>query len=186
MTELDSPTTVRTADPTAARSGAVEFPAGFGWGAATAAYQIEGAASADGRTPSIWDTYSRLPGAVVGGDTGDVACDHYRLYRDDVALLKDLGMGSYRFSVAWPRVRPDAGAVNEAGLDFYRRLVDELLEAEITPWVTLYHWDLPQTLEDAGGWTDRDSVHRFVENSQTVHYELGDRVPSSTTMNERW
>ncbi len=128
MTELDTPTSLLTSG---SRAGALEFPAGFGWGAATASYQIEGAAAEDGRTPSIWDTYARVPGAIVGGDTGDVACDHYHRYRDDVALLKDLGMDSYRFSVAWPRVRPDGGAVNQAGLDFYRRLVDELLGAGI-------------------------------------------------------
>jgi beta-glucosidase len=184
MTELDTPTTIVL--PSSSRGGAVQFPAGFGWGAATASYQIEGAATEDGRTPSIWDTYAARPGAVVNGDTGDVACDHYHRYREDVGLMRDLGIGSYRFSVAWPRIRPDGGAVNQAGLDFYRRLVDELLGAGITPWVTLYHWDLPQTLEDAGGWTDRDTAHRFVDYAQTVHDALGDRVPTITTMNEPW
>jgi len=160
------------------------FPPGFLWGAATAAYQIEGAVAEDGRSRSIWDTFTRVPGAVVGGDTGDVACDHYHRFRDDVALLGRLGMGSYRFSVAWPRVRPDGGAVNARGLDFYQRLVDELLEHDITPWLTLYHWDLPQALEDAGGWTNRDTAYRFEEYAVSVHEALGDRVPFWTTLNE--
>jgi beta-glucosidase len=164
----------------------LDFPAHFVWGAATAAYQIEGAVAADGRTPSIWDTFSRVPGAVVDGDTGDIACDHYRLMPDDVVLMKELGLDSYRFSVAWPRVRPDGGAVNEAGLDFYRRLVDELLAADIQPWLTLYHWDLPQALEDAGGWTNRDTAHRFVDFAQSVYDAVGDRVPTITTLNEPW
>ncbi|GAA5141713.1 GH1 family beta-glucosidase [Nocardioides marinquilinus] len=185
MTELDTPPAPTTA-PAGAASTGLQFPAGFGWGAATAAFQIEGAAAEDGRTPSIWDTYARVPGAVVGGDTGDVACDHYHRYRDDVALLRELNLGHYRFSVAWPRVRPDGGAVNEAGLDFYRRLVDELLAAGITPWITLYHWDLPQALEDTGGWTTRDTAHRFVDYARTVNDALGDRVPTITTMNEPW
>lgn len=182
MTELDT-APLAQASPA---PDAVRFPAGFGWGAATASYQIEGAAAEDGRTPSIWDTYARVPGAIVDGDHGDVACDHYHRYREDVALMRDLGLGHYRFSVAWPRVRPDGGAVNQAGLDFYRRLVDELLGAGITPWITLYHWDLPQTLEDAGGWTNRDTAHRFVDYARTVHDALGDRVPTITTMNEPW
>jgi beta-glucosidase len=181
MTELDTPPA-----PATASSAGLRFPAGFGWGAATAAFQIEGAAAEDGRTPSIWDTYARVPGAIVGGDTGDVACDHYHRYRDDVTLLRELNLGHYRFSVAWPRVRPDGGAVNQAGLDFYRRLVDELLAAGITPWITLYHWDLPQALEDAGGWTNRDTAHRFVDYARTVADALGDRVPTITTMNEPW
>ena len=154
MTQLENTTSE-------AATGDLRFPEGFVWGAATAAYQIEGAVALDGRTPSIWDTFARVPGAVVDGDTGDVACDHYRRMPEDVALMRELGLDSYRFSVAWPRVRPDGGAVNQAGLDFYRRLVDELLAADITPWLTLYHWDLPQALEDAGGWTNRDTAHRF-------------------------
>ncbi|MFI5100887.1 MAG: glycoside hydrolase family 1 protein, partial [Actinomycetes bacterium] len=125
------------------------FPADFLWGAATAAYQVEGSVAADGRRPSIWDTFSHTPGRTVSGDTGDVAVDHYRRYRDDVRLMAGLGLGAYRFSVAWPRVQPSGrGAANPAGLDFYRRLVDELLEHGIEPWLTLYHWDLPQPLED--------------------------------------
>jgi beta-glucosidase len=169
-----------------ATSGAIEFPADFAWGAATAAYQIEGAAAEDGRTPSIWDTFGRVPGAVVNGDTGDVACDHYHLMPQDVALMRELNLNAYRFSVAWPRVRPDAGPVNPAGLDFYRRLVDELLGHGIRPWVTLYHWDLPQTLEDAGGWTNRDTAYRFADYALAVHDAIGDRAPTWTTLNEPW
>jgi len=162
------------------------FPDSFSWGAATAAFQIEGSTRADGRTDSIWDTFCRRPGAVVGGDTGEPACDHYRRMADDVALMADLGLDTYRFSVAWPRVRPDAGAVNAAGIDFYSRLVDTLLDHDIAPWVTLYHWDLPQTLEDAGGWTNRDTAYRFAEYTATVFEALGDRVPTWTTLNEPW
>ncbi|GAA1476951.1 GH1 family beta-glucosidase [Nocardioides aestuarii] len=164
----------------------LQFPAGFRWGTATASYQIEGSETADGRSPSIWDTFSRVPGAVVGGDTGAVACDHYRRMPQDVALMADLGVGWYRFSVAWPRVRPDAGAPSAAGLGFYDRLVDELLGHGISPWLTLYHWDLPQVLEDAGGWTVRDTADRFVDYAVTVHEALGDRVPVWTTLNEPW
>jgi beta-glucosidase len=165
---------------------AVAFPAGFLWGAATAAYQIEGAVDEDGRSPSIWDTFSRVPGAVVGGDSGAVACDHYHRMPQDVALMRELGLASYRFSVAWPRVRPDGGAVDQRGLDFYRRLVDELNDAGIMPWLTLYHWDLPQALEDAGGWTHRDTAYRFAEYAASVHDAIGDRVPVWTTLNEPW
>jgi beta-glucosidase len=160
------------------------FPPGFLWGAATAAFQIEGATSADGRRDSIWDTLCRRPGAIVGGDAGEPAADHYRRMREDITLMSELGLSSYRFSVAWPRVRPDGGPVNQAGLDFYRRLVDELLARDITPWVTLYHWDLPQALEDAGGWPSRDTAYRFAEYAGTVYEALGDRVPFWTTMNE--
>ena len=139
------------------------FPTNFLFGAATAAYQIEGAAFEDGRTASIWDAFSRVPGAVIDGDNGDVACDHYHRYRDDVALMKELGLQTYRFSTSWSRVRPDGGAVNAKGVDFYKRLVDELLDADILPWLTLYHWDLPQALQEQGGWTNRDTVERFLE-----------------------
>ena len=162
------------------------FPAGFRWGAATASFQIEGSTHSGGRTDSIWDTFCRRPGAVAGGDTGEPACDHYRRMPADVALMKELGLGTYRFSVAWPRVRPDGGAVNQAGLDFYRRLVDALLDNGIAPWLTLYHWDLPQALEDAGGWTNRDTASRFAEYAASVHEALGDRVPTWTTLNEPW
>jgi beta-glucosidase len=163
------------------------FPDGFLWGVATAAYQIEGAASEDGRTPSIWDTFSRTPGKVLAGDTGDVAADHYHRYREDVALMADLGVRAYRFSVSWSRVVPGgAGAPNPRGLDFYSRLVDALLERGIQPVLTLYHWDLPQELEDAGGWTARDTAARFAEYTAVVARSLGDRVELWTTLNEPW
>lgn len=162
------------------------FPRGFIWGAATASFQIEGATSADGRTDSIWDTFCRIPGAVVGGDHGQVAADHYHRYHQDVALIADLGLTAYRFSIAWPRVRPDGGPVNQAGLDFYSRLVDELLENGIEPWPTLYHWDLPQALEDRGGWAWRGIVDHFVDYTTAVHDVLGDRITSWTTLNEPW
>ena len=162
---------------------AVEFPADFRWGAATAAYQIEGAADLDGRRPCIWDTFATLPGAVLAGDNGDVACDHYHRMPQDVALMKRLHLDSYRFSTSWARVRPDAGPLNPAGVDFYQRLVDELLGHDIRPWLTLYHWDLPQTLEDAGGWTNRDTAYRFADYALSLYDALGDRVPTWTTMN---
>ena len=163
-----------------------QFPSGFLWGAAAAAYQIEGAVEADGRTPSIWDTFVRVPGAILHGDTGDVACEHYDRMPEDVALMRRLDLGSYRFSTAWPRICPDGGPVNKPGLDFYDRLVDALLAADIVPWLTLYHWDLPQALEDAGGWTSRDTAHRFVDYAGAVHDALGDRVDHWTTHNEPW
>jgi beta-glucosidase len=159
-------------------------PQDFVLGVATAAYQIEGARHEDGRTDSIWDTFSHTPGAVVGGDTGDVACEHYHRYADDVALMSSLGLQSYRFSTSWGRVCPDGGPVNATGLDFYERLVDSLLESGIAPWLTLYHWDLPQALEDRGGWTSRETVDRFVDYSLAVHDRLGDRVRTWTTLNE--
>ncbi|GAA2586819.1 GH1 family beta-glucosidase [Actinomadura fulvescens] len=163
------------------------FPADFRWGAATAAYQIEGAAAEDGRGPSVWDTFARTPGKVLGGDTGDVAVDHYHRFRDDVALMAGLGLRAYRFSISWPRVQPyGSGPANPRGLDFYRRLVDELLGAGIEPWPTLYHWDLPQTLEDAGGWPERETAHRFADYATLVHDALGDRVRHWTTINEPW
>lgn len=162
------------------------FPADFLFGAATAAYQIEGATHEDGRKDSIWDVFSRLPGAVVNGDTGDVACDHYHRYRDDVELMSGLQLQAYRFSTSWSRVRPDGGAVNAKGIDFYSRLVDELLGKGILPWLTLYHWDLPQALEDKGGWANRDTAYRFLDYALSVHDALGDRVTSWTTLNEPW
>ncbi|GLY82076.1 GH1 family beta-glucosidase [Actinoallomurus iriomotensis] len=162
------------------------FPQHFLWGAATAAFQIEGAYDEDGRTDSIWDTFTRVPGAIVAGDTAEVACDHYHRMPEDVALMKRLNHAAYRFSVAWPRVRPDGGAVNQKGLDFYSRLVDELLEADMVPWPTLYHWDLPQALEDAGGWTNRDTAYRFADYAVSVYDALGDRVEAWTTLNEPW
>ncbi len=176
-----------TAQTAPSQNGVWRFPEGFLWGAATAAYQIEGAAAADGRTPSIWDTFSETPGRGKGGHTGHIATDHYHRYRDDVALMKRLGLNSYRFSVSWSRVQPaGAGPANPAGLDFYRRLVDELLENGIDPWLTLYHWDLPQPIEDAGGWPDRDTAQRFAEYASIVHSALGDRVKHWTTLNEPW
>jgi beta-glucosidase len=163
------------------------FPEGFVWGAATAAYQIEGAARDDGRGPSIWDTFSRTPGKVYAGHTGDVACDHYHRYADDVALMAELGLRAYRFSVSWPRVQPDgSGPVNPRGLDFYDRLVDELRGRGIEPFITLYHWDLPQALEDRGGWTSRETAELFAEYAAAVHARLGDRVTTWTTLNEPW
>jgi beta-glucosidase len=173
--------------PVDLRTDRLDFPAGFLWGAATAAYQIEGAAAEGGRTPSIWDTFSHTPGKVVAGDTGDVACDHYHRYPEDLDLMAQLGLSSYRFSVSWSRVQPHGrGPANAAGLDFYKRLVDGLLERDILPWVTLYHWDLPQELEDAGGWPNRDTAARFTEYAQLVHGALGDRVRHFTTFNEPW
>lgn len=162
------------------------FPQEFLFGAATAAYQIEGAAHEDGRRDSIWDAFSRVPGAVINADNGDVACDHYHLYRDDVALMKRMGLQTYRFSTSWARVRPDGGAENPQGVDFYSRLVDELLDAGILPWLTLYHWDLPQALQDRGGWANRDTADRFTEYALGLHDALGDRVKVWTTLNEPW
>ena len=163
------------------------WPEGFTFGVATAAYQIEGAVHEDGRGPSIWDTFSHTPGRVAAGDTGDVACDHYHRHAEDVALMRDLGVDSYRFSIAWPRVQPDGtGPVNPAGLDFYSRLVDSLLDNGIEPAVTLYHWDLPQPLEDRGGWTVRDTAMRFADYSGIVAAALGDRVHRWITLNEPW
>jgi beta-glucosidase len=162
------------------------FPQDFLFGVATAAYQIEGAAHEDGRTDSIWDAFSRVPGAVVDAHNGDVACDHYHRYADDVAMMADLGMQTYRFSTSWSRVRPDGGPVNPKGIDFYSRLVDSLLEKNIKPWLTLYHWDLPQALEEKGGWVNRDTAYRFAEYALDVHAALGDRVDAWTTLNEPW
>ena len=167
-------------------SGPLPFPTGFLWGAATAAYQVEGAAHEGGRTDSIWDTFARIPGAVLGAHDGEVACDQYHRMADDVALMSRLNLASYRFSTSWARVRPDGGAVNPVGLDYYSRLVDELLGAGITPWLTLYHWDLPQAVEDTGGWTNRDTAYRFAEYAVGMHEALGDRVNVWTTLNEPW
>ncbi|MFJ5292608.1 GH1 family beta-glucosidase [Streptomyces sp. NPDC088348] len=161
------------------------LPAEFTWGVATAAYQIEGAVAEDGRSPSIWDTFSHLPGKIDNEDNGDVACDHYHRWREDIGLMKQLGVDAYRFSVAWPRVVPGGdGPVNEKGLAFYDRLVDSLLEAGITPFPTLYHWDLPQTLQDRGGWPARETAEHFAEYAAVVARRLGDRVKDWTTLNE--
>ena len=163
------------------------FPDGFVWGAATASYQIEGAVHEDGRSESIWDRFSHTPGNAANGDTGDVACDHYHRSREDIAIMRELGIKAYRFSIAWPRVIPGgSGSVNEKGLDFYDGLIDALLEAGIEPWVTLYHWDLPQTLQDAGGWTNRATVDAFAEFTEAVTARLGDRVKHWITINEPW
>jgi beta-glucosidase len=163
------------------------FPRDFAWGAATAAFQIEGATHADGRGESIWDRFCRTPGKVANGDTGDEACDHYHRWPADLELMSDLGLDGYRFSIAWPRIQPDGrGPANPKGLDFYRRLVEGLLEREITPLATLYHWDLPQELQDRGGWASREVVDRFVEYAELVFDALGDLVDSWITHNEPW
>ncbi|MBT2403135.1 MULTISPECIES: GH1 family beta-glucosidase [unclassified Streptomyces] len=164
-----------------------QFPPGFLWGAATAAYQVEGAAAEDGRTPSIWDTFSHTPGKIFQGHNGDVAVDHYHRFRDDVRMMADLGLTAYRFSVSWSRVQPTGrGPAVQRGLDFYRALTDELLGAGITPVTTLYHWDLPQELENAGGWPRRETAERFGEYAALVGEALGDRVERWTTLNEPW
>jgi beta-glucosidase len=157
----------------------------FVWGVSTSAYQIEGAAREDGRGPSIWDTRCRTQGGVWNGDTGDVACDHYHRWPEDVALMKDIGVAAYRFSVSWPRVLPKGrGRVNDAGLDFYDRLVDGVLEAGIEPWMCLYHWDLPQALHDLGGWANRDSAGWFADYAVLMARRFGDRVKRFATFNE--
>ncbi|HEX6445508.1 MAG TPA: family 1 glycosylhydrolase [Streptosporangiales bacterium] len=164
---------------------AVSFPAGFLWGVAATAYQIEGAVDEDGRGPSVWDTFTAQPGKVVDGSDGRVACDHYHRYEEDVALMRDLGVGAYEFSLGWSRVQPTgSGPANAAGLAFYDRLVDSLCAAGITPVATLYHWDHPQPLEDAGGWTSRDTAARFADYATLAAERLGDRVPFWITMNE--
>ncbi|MEV7178624.1 GH1 family beta-glucosidase [Kitasatospora sp. NPDC093679] len=171
----------------AAEDRAGAFPPGFAWGAATAAYQIEGAAAEDGRTPSIWDTFSHTPGKVANGDTGDTAVDHYHRFREDVRMMADLGLTAYRFSLSWPRIQPTGrGPAVERGLDFYRALADELLAHGITPVATLYHWDLPQELEDAGGWPNRETAYRFAEYAGLAAEALGDRIGIWTTLNEPW
>jgi beta-glucosidase len=161
------------------------FPPGFTWGVATAAYQIEGAAAEDGRGESVWDTFCRQPGAIRDGQTGDIADDHYHRWPEDVALMAGLGIGCYRFSLAWPRIQPaGSGRANEAGLDFYDRLTDALLAESIAPMPTLYHWDLPQQLEDAGGWMNRDTACRFAEYAALAAERLADRIPMWITLNE--
>lgn len=163
------------------------FPAGFLWGAATASYQIEGAATEDGRGRSIWDDFAATPGKVDQGDSGEVAADHYHRMEEDVALMGRLGLGAYRFSVAWPRIVPQGrGTVNPAGLDFYDRLVDALLAGGITPFATLYHWDLPSPLQQAGGWVNRDTAYAFADYAEAVAARLGDRIAGWITLNEPW
>ena len=163
------------------------LPEGFVWGVAGSAYQVEGAVAEDGRGESIWDRFSATPGRIVNGDTGVVACDSYHRFGDDVQLMHELGIGAYRFSISWPRILPAGrGDVNPAGLDFYDRMVDRLLADGIEPYVTLYHWDLPQALEDRGGWPSRDTVEAFVEFTEVVVSRLGDRVTNWITQNEPW
>lgn len=165
----------------------IQFPQNFIWGSATASYQIEGGATEDGRGESIWDVFSHTPGRTLNGDTGDRACDHYHLWRDDIKLMRNMGLGAYRFSVAWPRILPHGyGKVNTDGLDFYSRLTDGLLEVGIKPFLTLYHWDLPQDLQENGGWAQRDTAYAFEEYASVVAEKLGDRIYSWTTLNEPW
>src|SRR5208282_6337009 len=161
------------------------FPKGFFWGTATASYQIEGAWNEDGKGESIWDRFTHTPGKIKNGDTGDAACDSYHRWRDDIALMRAMNLNSYRFSIAWPRIQPaGSGTANSKGIDYYSRLVDTLLAAHIRPFVTLYHWDLPQALEDAGGWPNRDTAERFSDYVQVVAQALGDRVTDWMLFNE--
>ena len=163
------------------------FPKDFVWGVATSAYQIEGAADEDGKGPSIWDRFCRMPGSIADASDGDIACDHYHRWQEDLALIASLGVDAYRFSVSWPRVRPTgAGAWNAKGLDFYERLVDGLLARGIKPYLTLNHWDLPAELQASGGWAARDTVYRFVEYASHVGARMGDRIAAITTHNEPW
>ncbi|OGO52504.1 MAG: beta-glucosidase [Chloroflexi bacterium RBG_16_68_14] len=165
----------------------VSFPPNFLWGCATASYQIEGAWDEDGKGESIWDRFSHTEGKILNGDTGDVACDHYHRYKEDVALMKELGLKSYRFSISWPRIFPTGKPpLNRKGLDFYSKLVDELLANDILPFPTLYHWDLPQALQDQGGWANRDTAQRFAEYANTIAERLGDRVKRWIIFNEPW
>jgi beta-glucosidase len=165
----------------------MHFPANFTWGVATSAFQIEGASRADGKGVSIWDTFCRMPGTIDDRSNGDVACDHYHTYKEDVALMAVLGVDAYRFSMAWTRVQPDGkGAWNEAGFDFYKRLMDALQDKGIAPHLTLYHWDLPQGLQDHGGWLSRDTVHRFADYAGEVARRFGDRLVTIATHNEPW
>jgi beta-glucosidase len=166
-------------------SSEISFPKNFLWGAATAAYQIEGAWQEDGKDESIWDRFSHAPGKIANGDTGDVACDSYHRWRDDIALIQTMNLNSYRFSISWPRLQPTgSGPANPKGIDYYSRLVDSLLEARVRPLVTLYHWDLPQTLEDAGGWPNRDTSSRFADYVEIAARALGDRVTDWILFNE--
>ncbi len=177
------PFEVRTKTP----AGPIAFPKNFWWGTATAAYQIEGAWNEDSKGESIWDRFSHTPHKIKNGDTGDVACDHYHRYHEDVNIMRTLEMKSYRFSIAWTRIQAaGSGRPNPKGLDFYSRLVDTLLEAKIRPFATLYHWDLPQALEDAGGWPNRDTAQRFADYADIVMSALGDRVQSWMIFNEPW
>jgi beta-glucosidase len=163
------------------------FPDNFLWGTATSSYQIEGAWQEDGKGESIWDRFSHTPGNVIDGSNGDVACDHYHRWADDIAQMKSIGLKAYRFSIAWPRILPNGtGDINQAGLDFYSRLVDGLLAADIVPFATLYHWDMPQALQDRGGWPERETALAFVEYADVISRHLGDRVKNWITHNEPW
>ncbi|ADU28569.1 GH1 family beta-glucosidase [Evansella cellulosilytica] len=165
----------------------IQFPKDMRWGTATASYQIEGAANIDGRGPSIWDTFSKTPGKVLNGDNGDVACDSYHRYKEDVAIMKDLGITTYRFSFAWPRVIPNGtGEVNQLGLDFYHNFIDELIANDIEPMATLYHWDLPQALQDKGGWGSRETIDAFVEYAELMFKEFNGKIKYWITFNEPW
>ena len=165
----------------------LRFPADFSWGTATASYQVEGAWKEDGKGESIWDRFSHTPGTIMNGDTGDVACDQYHRYKNDIALMKELGLRGYRFSISWPRIFPDGkGKVNQEGLDYYSRLVDELLANDIRPFPTLYHWDLPQALQHVGGWANRDIIGHFTKYAETCIESLGDRVKHWMVFNEPW
>ncbi|MGQ0603198.1 MAG: GH1 family beta-glucosidase [Anaerolineales bacterium] len=165
----------------------LKFPESFVWGSATSSYQIEGAWNEDGKGESIWDRFAHTPGKIIDGSNGDVACDHYHRWRDDIALMKSLNLQAYRFSIAWPRILPmGRGAVNQKGMDFYSRLVDGLLENGITPFITLYHWDLPQALQDQGGWPARPTAEAFVEYADVISRALGDRAKYWITHNEPW
>src|SRR5713226_8690296 len=171
--------------PKPAQGIAATFPNGFSWGVATSAFQIEGAVKEDGRGASIWDSYAHRPGKIRNGDNADVANDHYHRYKDDVRLMQDMGVKTYRFSIAWPRIFPNGnGQPNAKGLDFYRRLVDALLEAGIEPFPTLYHWDLPQALQDRGGWQSRDTAKAFADYAGYIAGQISDRVKRFFTLNE--
>jgi beta-glucosidase len=164
-----------------------QFPADFVWGAATSAYQIEGSPLADGAGASIWHRFAHMPGRIADGSNGDVACDHYRRFADDVSMMRELGIRAYRFSISWPRVLPEGtGRVNQPGLGFYSRLVDTLLQHDIRPMATLFHWDLPAALDDRGGWTNPQSADWFTEYAELMYRALGDRVPMWATLNEPW
>jgi beta-glucosidase len=168
-------------------SSKILFPRDFAWGVATAAYQIEGAWNEDGKGESIWDRFSHTKGKILDATTGDIACDHYHRYPDDIRLMRELGINHYRFSISWPRVMPDGkGKINPKGLDFYDRLVEQMCESGIDPFLTLYHWDLPQTLQDIGGWGNRDVCKYFADYSAMMVKHLGDRVKHWTTFNEPW
>jgi len=164
-----------------------QFPPGFIWGVATSAFQIEGASSQDGRGPSIWDDFCSVPGAIADGSDGTVACNHYNLWQQDLDMIAALGVDAYRFSISWPRIRPTgSGAFNEKGLDFYERLIDGLLERGLKPYVTYNHWDLPSSLQQSGGWANRDTAYRFVEYAEKVSARMGNRLAAITTHNEPW